>query len=321
MSDPKHPTPDTRTPAEPPPEYVLQQPYPGAPPTYAPAPFRLGAAPPGVPAPGRSGMAVTALVLGILGVVFGLIPFAGAVLVAPLVVATVVFAVIALTRPGSSRALPVVALLLAGAAVVLTVSGHVARPAAGSWPWEPPVPEGAPSLPSPPPPHDIVEPQLPPLLGLQDDVVGGSSRADALPYGTTVTLIDDTTGAEIWALTVTAPQDVTAAASETPGSTPDNGAYVAVPVELTNLTDEPVDLSSEDEYALFAWLLTGDGGRADPLLLTDSPYPTAWDIGAIQPGETAQYYEVFDVASGVTGSGLLVADLPAGGQVFWGPPG
>src|SRR3546814_6052372 len=88
MSDPQNPSPDTRGPGDPPPGYVLQQPYPGAPPTYAPAPFRLSPAPPAPPVQGRSGVAVTALVLGILAVVFGLIPFAGTVLVAPLVVAT-----------------------------------------------------------------------------------------------------------------------------------------------------------------------------------------------------------------------------------------
>src|SRR3546814_2620308 len=38
---------------------------------------RLSPAPPAPPVQGRSGVAVTALVLGILAVVFGLIPFAG----------------------------------------------------------------------------------------------------------------------------------------------------------------------------------------------------------------------------------------------------
>src|SRR3546814_4075275 len=102
--------------------------------------------------------------------------FVGTVLVAPLVVATVVFAIIALARPGRSRTLPVIALLLAGAAVVLTASWHGARWEDGRWPWEPGLPDAAPYVPSPAPEREFDEPELPPLLGLQDMSVGGASR-------------------------------------------------------------------------------------------------------------------------------------------------
>jgi hypothetical protein len=257
--------------------------------------------------------------LGILCVVFGLIPVVGTVLLAPLVVATATFAIIALSRPEARRARPMVALALAATGILLTVWWYVAQSNTGPWLWgndrsaEVSENPGAPFEPEAPEP----EAGLPPLLGVEG-ADGGASRSDALPYGTTVTIVDENTGDEVWSLTVGAPEDATAAASS--DAEPENGGYVAVPVELTNLSDTSIDPARDYEYALYAWLLTGDGGRADPTYLTgDAGYLGSFDLDEVAPGATVEYFEVFDVAPTVTATGFLVFDLPEGGQLFWGP--
>lgn len=280
-----------------------QQAYPGAPPTWG--------APP--PAPeGSAALAGTALGLAIAGALIALIPFVG--LAAWLfLVPAVVLAIIALVRKARGRGMAIGALVTSGVGMLIAIVWALGTFAFGNWlsglgdavddsdSWS----------------DDDYSYDYP-SLGI-DPSTGGTTRDDALPFGSTILVRDDNSGEDVWSITVQAPEDATQAASADVDLPPQNGAYLAVPVELTNLTDEDIDLDYQYEYTPYSWLLTGDGGRAESTYLSaETGFIPLWDLGVVEPGETVTYYEVFDVAASVATSGYLVIELDSGDLVHWG---
>ncbi|KAA9157525.1 hypothetical protein F6B41_04850 [Microbacterium lushaniae] len=289
----------------------LHQPYPGAPPAYGPDPRR--AAPP----PGPSGLALAALVLGILCLVVAVVPVAGRIVLVPLLPAALIVAVVAIVRRAAPRGLPIAGLALAGVSAAIMAWSFVIPLGVPSWPWE--AGDAPPAVEEPAVPGVPDEPPLAPELGLPGLDGAGASRADPLPYGTTVTIIDENSGSEVWAMTVDAPEDVTGAASASAGTEPVNGAYLAVTVELANLSAGTLDPVNDYDYAPYSWLLTGDGGRADAEYLPDlTALPPMWDLDPVPPGATERYAEVFDVAPAVAATGYFVLELPGDTRVYWG---
>lgn len=291
-------------PAEP--QGQLYQPYPGAPPVWA-AP---AAPPPRPPASGSSTLAVVALILAIAGVLSTLLPLFGLFSAVVLLTPAIIMAIIALARRTPGRGMAIGALITAGVgsigAIVWNLASFTLIGLLGS------IGNGAGSFADTD--QDSGHAHDRPVLGVADDVDGTS-----LAYGTPVTIVDESTGEEVWTVTVGAPVDATAdAAADALEDAPANGAYLAIPIELTNLTDESIDLSDQFEYTLYPSLITGDGGFADTAFLYGAPdYPAAWSLPPIAPGETAVYYEAFDVAATVIDTGVFVIDLDTQEQVSW----
>jgi hypothetical protein len=289
-----------------------RQAYPGAPPTWdAPQPW---GGPPRPPAQ-SNGLAVTALVLAVVGVVCAFIPFAGIFLAWVFVVPALILAIIAVARRGSGRGLAITALVVAGGGGLIAVLWSAGYLFLGSFiggiddSSSGPYGDGSESA-----------PYSYPSLGAPD--VDASSRADELAFGEAITVVDVNNDEDVWRMTVSAPQDRTATASVAAGSVPVNGAFIAVAVELTNLSDQAIDVTNDYDYRPFPWLLTGDGGRADTTYAVSSDeMPDVTDIGVVEPGESVTYYEVFDVAASVATTGSFVVEFPTGTPVFWGPSG
>ncbi|MCK6065025.1 MULTISPECIES: hypothetical protein [Microbacterium] len=294
---------------------ALHQPYPGAPPVYGPDPRRT------TPSQGPSGLAVTALVLGAVCLAAAVVPVAGRLLLVPLLPAAVIVAVVAIVRRAVPRGLPITALVLAGASAAIAAWSFVIPWGLPSWPWE--AGDAPPAIDEPFVPDDPgnADPPLEPELGVPGLEGAGASRADPLAYGTTITIVDENSGSDVWAMTVTAPEDVTAASGAVE-TEPANGAYLAVTVELTNLGGDVLDPASDYDYSLYSWLLTGDGGRADSEHLPElTGLPSTWDIPPVPAGDTVRYAEVFDVATDVSATGYFVLELPGDRLVYWGPAG
>ena len=283
---------------------TAQQPYPGAPPVWTPAP---------PPPTGSKALAGTALGLAIAGALGAVFPF-GIVVAWLFLAGGIVLAIIALVRRAAGRGMSIAALIVSGAGILLALLWGVGFALFGG------LLNGF--------PDDTTytgeeyddysyDDSTYPVLGVEDGA-DGASRGDALTYGTSMVIIDESTGEPVWEVTVRAPQDITAASSD---QAPVNGAYLAVPVEVTNVSGRAIDPNVDYEYTAYAWLLTGDGGRAESAYVPGATeqYPQIWDIDPVESGDTATYYETFDVGPSVTGTGYFVLDLDSDEQVFWGP--
>jgi hypothetical protein len=295
-----------------------RQEYPGAPPTWIPAaggPY----APAPTPAPsGSAVLAILALVAAILGAVIAFVPLIG-LFSWLLLIAAVVLAIVALARRAPGKGMAIAAIVVAALGFVASVVWSLSVALFGGW-WSG-ISDDYPDYsddysdgdPSPAPDGGFGYPSL----SAPDLDVEGSSVADALPLGTAVTLHDDSAGDDVWDVSVGAFEDITAAAS---ADTPMHGAFVAVPVELTNLTDEPIYPTDDYAYVPYSRLITGDGGTAEVALVSDpDAYPSVWEIGPIDAGESITYYEIFDVGASVATSGTYVLELDSGQQIHWGP--
>jgi hypothetical protein len=275
-----------------------QQPYPGAPPVWTTPP----------PTGGTKVLAGIALGLAIFGAVVSIIPF-GIVVSWIFLLAAIVLAIVALVRRAGGRGMSISALIVSGAGILIAIAWGVGFSLLGSW-FGSSVDSGYDD-------DTYTDDSGYVVLGVEAGT-GGASRDDALAYGTAVTVVDSTTGTAVWELTVGAPVDATAGATD---GAPLNGAYLAVPVEITNLTDETIALATEYEYAPYAWMLTGDGGRLDAAYIPGSyeDFPQIWDLGDIAPGDSVTYWEAFDATPAVLDTGYLVLEFDSGEDVYWGP--
>jgi len=273
-----------------------QQPYPGAPPVWTTPPPR---------ASGSKVLAAIALGLAIFGGLISLIPF-GIAVSWLFLLAAIVLAIIALVRRAGGRGMSIAALIVSGAGVLVSILWGVGFALFGQWvgstvdsDYDDPYVEDSASI----------------VLGVEAGT-GGTSKDDALAFGETVIITDVTTGDPIWEMTVGTPEDVTSIAPDTP---PTNGAYLAVPVEITNLTDRTIAVADDYQYTPYPWMMTADGGRLDAAYIPGSyeNYPQVWDLDDIAPGETATYYEGFDAAPSAADTAYVVMDLDEGVQLYW----
>ncbi|GAA2071506.1 DUF4190 domain-containing protein [Microbacterium hatanonis] len=296
-----------------------RQDYPGAPPTWGPP--TGGPAPgapwnPGPPQGGSSVLAVLALVASILGALISFIPFFGSVLAWALFATAIVLAIIALVKKTPGKGMSIAALIITGAGFLLSIVWAVILFAFGVFgsALSPGSSSGSESSPAPDDEYYSY-----PMLGTPDFGADGNTVSAPLVPGSTITITDDNVSEDVWQLTVLPFEDLTAAAAATGDIEPAFGAYVGVPVQLTNVTDETIDLTVDYAYLPYTRFLTADGGEAELTFLSDiESYPSAWDVEVIEPGETVTFYEVFDLAPDAVASGYYVLDLDSGQTVFWG---
>ncbi|MFL2001682.1 hypothetical protein [Microbacterium sp. A1-JK] len=296
-----------------------RQDYPGAPPTWGPpmggpapgAPWNAGA-----PQSGSSVLAVLALVASVLGVLISFIPFVGSALAWALFATAIILAIIALVKKTPGKGMSIAALIITCAGFLLSIVWAVVLFAIGAFGSAVSSGSSSGSEYSPAPDDDYYSY---PMLGTPDFGADGNTISAPLVPGSTITITDDNVSQDVWELTVLPFEDLTAAAAATGDLEPAFGAYVGVPVQLTNVTDETIDLAVDYAYLPYTRFLTADGGEAELTYLSDiETYPSAWDVEVVEPGETVTFYEVYDLAPDAVGSGFYVLDLDSGQTVFWG---
>lgn len=286
-----------------------RQDYPGAPPTW-------GAAP-GAPYPPASGgssvLAVLALVASILGALASFVPFIGAPFAWVLIVTALTLAIISLVRRAPGRGMAIAAIAVSVAGAIITIVWVVVFAVLGGIYDTDNAGEG----------YDYSEEDLPyPSLSVPEFGAEGTTLTEPLAPGTTVTIHDDTAGEDVWELTAGPFEDITAAAATTSEESPSYGAFLAVPIELTNLSDQTIDLAENYPYLPYSFLDVGDGTVAELAYIYDPTfYPGAWDLDAIEPGETVSYYEIFDIAPETVATSTYVIELDSFQQVHWGQDG
>ena len=295
-----------------------RQEYPGAPPTWGSS---AGAAP--VTTPKAPVLGILALVLAIFGVLLLLVPFFGPLFSWVFLLSALVLAIVTLARRGPGKSMAIWALVLSlvagltsgtGAVGAILVGSIFAGNAADPDEYDAPAPDAS---------YPVEENTLSPTLIAPDYPSMGNPRAEPIALGTTLTLAAaDASGADespsgSWTFTVKPMEDVTASAAAADVVAPKNGALLAVPIEMTNLTGEPVDLSVAFNAAPSSWLVTADGGTAESAYLSPVDYPTSWDVDIVQPGATTTFYQVYDVAPTVATTGLVVTLLSSGQTLHW----
>lgn len=268
-------------------------PSPGSPPNGSASP--AGARPP------RRGLGITALVLACVGAIAA---FTASPLAWLLLVTALVLAIVHLARRGGARVPAVIAIVIVGfgvfiALIAAVVSGFTS---AGS---------GVDSAPDP----ETDTYTLAQRLSLPPDR-GSESE---LAWGTAQTVIDSDTGDDVWSIRTLAPIDITsetAAASPAPFSA--SGSLVAIPVEITNLTDESIDSDAWQLRFSTSYRLS-DGTYADAAYdpaVTDL-YPSRYDITDVAPGATVTFYVVHDGSIAEADEGSVEVGLYSGDIITW----
>ncbi|MFG6445963.1 hypothetical protein ACFXQA_11905 [Microbacterium sp. P07] len=310
------------------------QSYPGAPPTWGPpagGPAPVGYPPnaygpnggypggaPWQPRPPAAGgtpvLGILALASSILGFAVSFSPFGGLALSWILFIAAIVLAIIALARRMPRKGLAIAAIIISAVGFVFSLVWAVVMALVGGF-------DGL--LSGPPDQDPELNPEYSssyPWLSAPELGEEGNTVADPLAPGSTLTLFDESVGEVAWEMTVLPFEDLTEEALVNSDETPVYGAFIGVPIELTNATDETIDLASDYSYLPYSSFLTADGGLADLAYVSyDDTYPSVYDLGTIEPGETVTYYEIFDVGAEAVASGSYVVDLDSGQSVYWGP--
>jgi hypothetical protein len=270
---------------------------------------------PAPPAPrGSSLLAALALGAAILGFVVSFIPFIGWFFGGLLFLTAIVLAIVSLVRRAPGKGMAIAAIIVAALSAIFSVFWALLTLVFGglaafiSETDYDPVPEEDYSYPS------LSAPELD---------ADGNTLTDPLALGTTITIADDEAGEDVWEMTVGPFEDITADVAANSEETPLYGAFIAVPVELTNVSDDEIDLATY-EYVPYSTFVTDDGGEAEmAYIMNPDEYPGIWDAGAaesgtVEPGETVLYYEIYDVGVDAAASGAYVLDLDSGQSVFWG---
>jgi hypothetical protein len=165
-----------------------------------------------------------------------------------------------------------------------------------------------------------------PSLSAPELDADGNTLTDPLALGTTITIADDDAGEDVWEMTVGPFEDITADVLAYSEETPLYGSFVAVPIELTNVGDDDIDLTTY-EYVPYSTFVSADGEEAEIAYITNPDgYPDMWEAGAaesgtVETGETVVYYEIFDVGADAAASGAYLIELDSGQSVFWGAGG
>jgi hypothetical protein len=268
------------------------------------------------PAPrGSSVLAALALGGAILGFVVSFIPFIGWFFGGLLFLAAIVLAIVSLVRRAPGKGMAIAAIIVAALSAIVSVFWGLLMLVFGgltafiSDSEFDPVPEE--------------EEYFYPSLSAPELDADGNTLADPLALGTTITIADDNAGEDVWEMTVGPFEDITADVLANSEEAPLYGAFIAVPVELTNVSEEEIDLTTY-EYVPYSTFITNDGGEAESAyIINPDEYPGIWDAGAaesgtVDPGETVVYYEIYDVGAEAAASGAYVLDLDSGQSVFWG---
>lgn len=311
----------TPPPAPLPPPQGWDAPQPGAAPTMPPA-----LVPPMPPPQSRaSPIAITALVLAIVGIVFALLPFvtfAAGLLLIP----AIVLAIVALAKGPRGRGLAIGALVTSGAAVLVSagmivvtiaLTGTIARDVQAR--LADPQPQASPSAAADGPrSYDV-------YVTLPSDA--GTTLSDPLSPGTTLTAKAIGSGRDALRVSVGAAIDVSSAARTGGAAAPENGAYVAVPVTISVLDgDALTDEESENIVIPASEWVSSSGEEIGPVDISVPGYPGLQDVD-LPTARPVTFYDVFDVrptnlTHGVYGFRLFLdADGQGSDAVFWGREG
>lgn len=261
-------------------------------------------------------LAILALAAAVIGIVVAFVPFVGAPLAWLLFVASIVLAVIALVRrtPGKGMAIAgiIVSVLGFGFSLLWGIAVIVLGGLSG-------FSSSAPYTPDPYLDDEYESTYDFPSLSAPELGATGNTPSDPLAPGTGLALFDETAQADAWQMTVLPFEDLTAIAAANGELDPALGAYVGVPVQLTNASDETIDLTTEYVSLPYSFFLTSEAGEATTTFLYDSEtYPSVYEIGRIAPGETVTFYDIYDVPAGGAASGSYGIDLDSGQTVYWG---
>jgi len=154
-------------------------------------------------------------------------------------------------------------------------------------------------------------------------VVADGDRSESpleLDWGVAAIVEDSETGAEVWSVRALTPVDITGETVDiTPAPISVSGSFVAVPFEITNLSDAPIDPDAW-QFRLSTDYLAPDGsttdGVYDPGFMEE--FPSRYDvIGPIEPGQSVVVYEVRDVAAAGAADGRAELWLYSGDSVTW----
>ncbi|KTR96574.1 hypothetical protein NS220_01365 [Microbacterium testaceum] len=261
------------------------------------------AAPAGPPAsrPPRRGLGIAALALAGVG---ALAAFTASFLSWMLLVTALVLAIVHLARRGGARVAAVLAIVLVGFGMLIALIAALVSGFASSG-------SGIGSAPDP----ETDTYTLAQRLALQP----GRGSTSELTWGTAQTVIDSDTGDEVWSLRALAPIDITDdMASASPAPFTASGSLIAIPIEITNLTDQTIDSD--------AWQLRfgtsyrhsdGSYGEAvyDPAVT--EAYPSRYDITAVAPGATVTFYLVQDMSIAEADAGSVEVGLYSGDIITW----
>jgi len=257
---------------------------------------------PGDPRPPRRGLGVTALILACVGALFA---FSSSPLVWLLLVGALVLAIVQLVRRGSSRVPAVIAIVVVGLGIIVALGAALLSGLMSS----------TSSTNSAPDPETDTY-----TLAQRLTVAPGHGPQAELAWGTAQTIVDSDSGDDVWSIRALAPVDITAeASSASPAPFSASGSLVAVPLEMTNLTDESIDPDGW-QLRFSSSYLSPEGNYLESVYdpsVTDA-YPSRYDIpGPIAPGETVTFYLVEDTPFAGADRGSVEVGLYSGDLITW----
>jgi hypothetical protein len=268
------------------------QPAPAA--GFVPSPGPAG------PRPPRRALGITALILACVGTLFA---FSSSPLVWLLLVSALVLAIVQLARRGSARVPAVIAIVIVVLGFVIALGAAILSgltSSASSGGYDP-------------------ETDAYTLAERLSVAPGDGSQVD-LTWGTAETIVDSGTGDDVWSIRALAPVDVTAETSTaSPSPFSASGSLVAIPIEMTNLTDESIDPDGW-QLRFSSSFVSPDGSFADgvydPAIM--DAYPSRYDIAEpLAPGETVTFYLVEDMPLADAEKGSVEVGLYSGDLITW----
>lgn len=264
------------------------------PPGFVPAPGSAG------PRPPRRGLGIVALVIACAGALFA---FSASPLVWLLLVTALVLAIVQVARRGSARVPAVVAIVIVVLGIIIAMGAAILSGLTSSASTADPDPE-----------TDTY------TLAQRLSVAPGRGSPSELAWGTAQTIVDSDSGDDVWSIRALAPVDITAeAGSASPAPFSASGSLVAVPIELTNLTDESIDPDGW-QLRFSSSYLSPEGNYLESVYdpsVTDA-YPSRYDIpGPIAPGETVTFYLVEDTPFAGADRGSVEVGLYSGDIITW----
>ncbi|MDF2045063.1 hypothetical protein P2P98_02735 [Microbacterium sp. Kw_RZR3] len=260
---------------------------------------------PGGARPPRRGLGIAALVIACVGTIAA---FTASPVSWLLLVTALVLAIVHLARRSGAQVPAVIAIVIVGFGVFIALIAALVSGFSSSGPRVDSAPD----------------PETDPYTLAQRLVVPpGSESASEREWGTPQTVIDSDTGDEVWTLRALAPTDITAdTATASPAPFTASGSFVAIPIEITNLTDETID-SDAWQFQFSANYFLSDGSYGDAVYdpaVTDV-YPSRYDILDVFPGETVTFFIVLDTPLADIEQGRTQVDLYSGDSLTWTAPG
>ena len=146
----------------------------------------------------------------------------------------------------------------------------------------------------------------------------GSSPGTPLAFGAAQTMQSVRTRKDALKFVVDTPVDITAAARAAGAPSPENGAYIAVPITSTEIDAPAISDENGPAYPSGSWFAS-DGRTLSDVSISVPDYPTLEQVDQANPDGTWSFYDIFDVPPDVIQHGRYRLELydPSGGSQFW----